>query len=243
MEHLREYTKTLSGLVTGYETLLRREGPAAEGAIASLRDESDLEFLLEDLESLFAACDEGVTRTLAIVRDLRSFSRLDSGRASHVDLAEALESTLSLLRARLEPIQVLRELAEVPPLEGLEGPLKQLLMNLLANAVDAMPEGGTLTVRLQTLGSDRVAIEVEDTGTGIPESLREKIFEPFFTTKPVGSGTGLGLALSYGVVARHRGRIEVSSEEGAGSCFRVELPLDFAGEEALNEPPRVDDEG
>ena len=242
MEHLREYTKTLAGLVAGYEGLLRSQAPEAEGAVASLREESDLEFLLEDLESLFAACDEGVSRTLAIVHDLRSFSRLDSGRASRVDLAEALDSTLSLLRGRLESISVVRELADLPPIEGLEGPLKQLFMNLLANAADAMPEAGTLTVRLQALGDDRVAIEVEDTGAGIPESLREKIFEPFFTTKPVGSGTGLGLALSYGVVARHRGRIEVRSEPGAGCCFRVELPRAFAGEEPLNGPARPDDE-
>jgi signal transduction histidine kinase len=170
-----------------------------------------------------------VDRTLAIVRDLRSFSRLDSGRPSEVDLAEALESTLSLLRGRLEGVRVVRELAPLPPIEGLEGPLKQLFMNLLANALDAMPEGGTLEVRLAALEGDRVAVEVEDHGVGIPDELREKIFDPFFTTKPVGSGTGLGLALSYGVVARHRGRIEVRSRVGEGSCFRVELPGRFAG--------------
>ncbi len=230
MEHLRGYTKTLAELLARYEGLLRERAPASEALVASLRAENDLDFLLEDLESLFAACDEGVDRTLAIVRDLRSFSRLDSGRPSDVDLAEALESTLSLLRGRLEGVRVVRELEPTPPIEGLEGPLKQLFMNLLANALDAMPEGGTLHLRLRPIPGERVAIEVEDDGAGIPEALREKIFEPFFTTKPVGSGTGLGLALSYGVVARHGGRIEVRSRPGEGSCFRVELPVRFAGE-------------
>jgi signal transduction histidine kinase len=102
--------------------------------------------------------------------------------------------------------------------------VNQVIMNLVGNAIDASKEEGEVAVRTHATGTDAV-IEVQDSGTGIPAAIREKIFDPFFTTKPQGEGTGLGLSISYGIVQDHGGSIEVESEEGKGSLFRVKLPL------------------
>jgi len=102
--------------------------------------------------------------------------------------------------------------------------LNQVFMNLLVNAAQAIEKMGTITVRTGS-GSDEVWVEVEDTGKGIPAEHLNRIFDPFFTTKPIGKGTGLGLSLSYGIVQKHHGRIEVKSEAGKGSTFRIWLPV------------------
>jgi signal transduction histidine kinase len=101
--------------------------------------------------------------------------------------------------------------------------MEQLLLNLVLNGVQAMPGGGTLTLRTRRDG-DRVVVEVADTGVGIPEELRARVFDPFFTTRGVGQGTGLGLSVSYGIVRAHGGTIELESETGKGTTFRVILP-------------------
>jgi signal transduction histidine kinase len=119
---------------------------------------------------------------------------------------------------------VVVEHGEMPPVECLPSDLNQVFMNLLMNALQALPERGTIAVRSGAAGEE-AWIEVSDTGVGIaPENL-SKIFDPFFTTKPVGEGTGLGLSLAYGVIEKHHGRIEVSSEVGKGTTFRIVLPL------------------
>ena len=112
--------------------------------------------------------------------------------------------------------------------------IEQVLINLVTNAVQAMPEGGTLDVSLQDL-EDKLVITMRDSGEGIEEENIAKIFDPFFTTKPEGEGTGLGLSVSYGIITRHGGQIEVSSEIGMGTTFVVSLPVrpDAMGEESL----------
>jgi two-component system NtrC family sensor kinase len=106
------------------------------------------------------------------------------------------------------------------------GRLNQVLMNLIANAVDAIPGEGTIAITTSRT-RESFAISVRDTGAGIPETIRSKIFDPFFTTKPVGQGTGLGLAISYGIVRDHGGSIEVLSEEGVGTEFIVNIPQEL----------------
>ena len=106
--------------------------------------------------------------------------------------------------------------------------IQQIIINLSNNAMDAMPEGGTLTLRTKKTraeGKDMIEIEVRDTGAGIPKEIQAKIFEPFFTTKEVGKGTGLGLSLVYELIQKHDGRITLESEAGKGTIFRVFLPL------------------
>jgi two-component system NtrC family sensor kinase len=143
---------------------------------------------------------------------------------------ELVEQTLFLLKhhQRFKHLSVARELdADLPRVLVNDEQMIQVLMALMLNGVDAMDDGGTLTVRTQRNHDrlDEVVIEVADTGHGIPAAQLSKIFEPFFTTKPAGRGTGLGLSICYGLVEQHRGRIEVESEPGLGSTFRVYLPI------------------
>jgi signal transduction histidine kinase len=131
----------------------------------------------------------------------------------------------------LRGVELVRDYEELPPVECLEGQIQQVFMNLVANAADAVGAGGRIAIRTRRLGEERIAVEVEDDGCGIPAAQLDKVFEPFFTTKEVGQGTGLGLAISYGIVARHGGRLGVRSEVGRGSCFTIELPTGFPGTE------------
>jgi signal transduction histidine kinase len=112
-----------------------------------------------------------------------------------------------------------------PRIAGDRFQIEQLFLNLVLNALQAMPDGGTLTLRTRRQGAWEI-VEVGDTGTGIPEAIRERIFDPFFTTRDVGRGTGLGLSVSYNIAAAHGGGIEVETAEDEGSTFRVLLPAD-----------------
>jgi signal transduction histidine kinase len=181
--------------------------------------------VLEDLDSVLAGCREGVERTTSLVRDLRTFSRLDRAERVLVNLREIVDSTLNLLRGRLARIRVEKAYGEIPEVESLAGQLGQVFMNLLANAADALGDAGSLHVRTSVLAGGRVAIEIADDGKGIEPEHLDKIFDPFFTTKEVGKGTGLGLAISYGVVTRHGGSIRVESQPGRRTRFRVQLPV------------------
>ncbi len=219
--YLEEYVRVLVGLVGRYEAL----APELRERFTRLREESELDRVLEDLDSVLVGCREGVERTTSLVRDLRTFSRIDRPERVLANLHDVLDSTLNLLRGRLATIRVDKEYGEIPEVESLAGQLGQVFMNLLANAADALGDSGTLRIRTSPLEGGRVVIEIEDDGKGIEPEHLERIFDPFFTTKEVGKGTGLGLSVTYGIVARHGGTIRVRSEPGRGSCFRLELPV------------------
>jgi signal transduction histidine kinase len=136
-----------------------------------------------------------------------------------------------MTRSRLEPrCEVVVELGELPGMLGRPGQIAQVLVNLLVNAAQAMPEGGRIFVSTRAEGDEAVLV-VRDTGQGMAPEVRERIFQPFFTTKPVGEGTGLGLSVVHGIIADHKGHIHVESAPGQGSTFIVRLPriplLDF----------------
>ncbi|HYK82800.1 MAG TPA: ATP-binding protein [Gemmatimonadales bacterium] len=174
--------------------------------------------------------DTEVQRCRRIVESLLDFSRPKSGEKKRVDVNEVVEHTLFLLKhhARFKRLAVIRELTPgLPPLAADQERLIQSFMALMLNAMDAMDSRGTLTVksRKNPDRADEVLLEFIDTGTGIKREDLAKIFEPFFTTKPQGRGTGLGLSIAYGIIAEHRGRIEVESQVGVGSNFKVYLPV------------------
>jgi signal transduction histidine kinase len=159
-----------------------------------------------------------------IVQDMKDFSHVDGGGLQYADLEAGLNSTLNVVWNEIKyKAEVTKEYAQIPQIECYPSQLNQVFMNLLVNAAHAIEKHGRITLRT---GHDatQVWIEVEDTGTGIPEDKLGRIFEPFFTTKPVGKGTGLGLSLSYGIVQKHGGRFDVHSEVGKGTRFRVVLP-------------------
>ncbi len=170
---------------------------------------------------------EGLERVKQLVLGLRTFSRLDESEFKTIDIHESIDSVLLFLRHRMEPRIRLQKNYGIPgPVSCYAGRLNQVLMNLVANAIESIEGEGTITI---TTGqqSEHFFISVKDTGKGIPEEIQHRIFEPFFTTKPVGQGTGLGLAISYSIVQDHQGRIEVHSEEGRGTEFVVTIPLHF----------------
>jgi signal transduction histidine kinase len=222
LHFLEDYARSLVTGIERYEEVAREAGLAER--FGALRDELELARILEDLQAVFDGCREGVDRTTSLVRDLRTFSRLDKPKRVLLGVHDTIDSTLNLLRGRLTGIDVRREYGEIPDVESFAGQLAQVFMNLVANAADALGDAGTVTVRTRPEG-ERVVVEVEDDGPGIEAEHLERIFDPFFTTKDVGKGTGLGLSVTYGIVTRHGGTITVTSESGSGTCFRVELPV------------------
>ena len=169
---------------------------------------------------------EETLRVRAIVRSLLDFARQTPPRLESTDPRTVLDSVLPLVRKRaaVAGVHIQQIHAQRPlPIVVDVSQLKQVLINLLTNAIDAMPNGGAIFVGTEQRG-DEVVITVRDTGPGIPPEHRDRIFEPFFTTKSAVSGTGLGLSVSLGIVERHGGKIKVHSEPGHGATFAVHLP-------------------
>ncbi|HEX6870925.1 MAG TPA: ATP-binding protein [Micromonosporaceae bacterium] len=180
-----------------------------------------------DTEMLMGEIDDSVTRISTLVAAAKQYSQLDRTPYQTVDVHELLDATLVMLAAKVPVgVDVVTEYdRDLPRVPAYAAELNQVWTNLIDNALAAMPEGGTLTVRTLRDG-DWLVVEIADTGVGIPAQVRPRIFEPFFTTKPVGEGTGLGLDISYRIVVnKHHGDIRVESEPG-DTRFRVLLPLE-----------------
>jgi len=214
-----EINNPVSFIASNVEPLRRRLVRAAATA------PPDAQKLLREAEDITTIMARGAERTAAIVKDLRTFSRLGEAVRKPIDLHESLDVTVRLLEARWrDRIAIHREYGTLPPLEGDPGQLNQVFMNLLANACDAIKDRGNVWLRTAAEG-DAVTLTIRDDGCGMPPEVASRIFEPFFTTKDVGGGTGLGLAISHGVIAAHGGRIAVESAPGQGTTFRIVLPV------------------
>jgi two-component system, NtrC family, sensor kinase len=168
----------------------------------------------------------GADRIRKLVLKLRTFSRLDEGERKEASMQECVTSVLTILEHRLEHrIRIETHFGYPDIIECFPGLLNQAIMNLVANAIDAIEDEGTITI---TTGADvdGYVIVVADTGQGIPENLRQRVLEPFFTTKPVGQGTGLGLSITYSIVQRHRGILELTAADGGGTVATLRFPVD-----------------
>ncbi|MDD5295592.1 MAG: ATP-binding protein [Rhodocyclaceae bacterium] len=191
-----------------------------------LEQQISFEYEREDIRGLVAESLHGLERVTKIVQDLKDFSRVESEENWMLDdIHGGIESTLNVVWNQLKyTCEVRKEFETLPRIECLLSQLNQVFMNLLVNAAQAIETRGIITLRTGIQGEE-IWVEVSDTGKGMaPESIK-RIFDPFYTTKPVGAGTGLGLAVSYSIVQKHHGRIEVESALGKGSTFRVWLPL------------------
>ncbi|WP_437992721.1 ATP-binding protein [Sorangium sp. So ce145] len=185
------------------------------------------------LDALLSALDEaaeGGSRVRHIVGGLKTFSRADDGELGPVDVDPVIQLVLRMAQQQIQSkARLVLELRPVPAVRANEAQLGQVILNLLVNAAQALPEGKVSEneIRISTAPAPpgRVCIEVCDTGPGIAPDLQSRIFDPFFTTKPIGEGTGLGLAICHGIVTSFRGEIGVESEVGKGACFRVLLPV------------------
>ncbi|HEX7640727.1 MAG TPA: response regulator [Burkholderiaceae bacterium] len=225
----QEYVAGLLQLIALYE----RAEPFLAGQadllaqLERLRTRIDLAHLRSDVNDLLAESQDGVQRVRRIVQDLKDFSRVGEAERQRFELHPGLDSTLNIVNSELkQKAEVVKEYGKLPVIEGVPAQINQVFLNLLVNAGQAIVNEGEGRIVIRTGCEDGwVWIEVEDNGVGIPADNMTRIFEPFFTTKPVGMGTGLGLSLSYGIVAQHCGRIDVASKVGKGSTFRVWLPV------------------
>jgi CheY-like chemotaxis protein len=171
----------------------------------------------------------GAERIRDIVRGLKTFSRPENETLAPLDVVQVLEATLAMISNEIRHrARVVKDYSQAPEVVANEARLGQVFLNLLLNAVQALPEGRSeaneIRIVVHASAPDSIVVEVHDNGVGIAPQVRGRIFEPFFTTKPVGIGTGLGLAICHGIVTSLGGTLSVDSELGKGSVFRVELP-------------------
>jgi signal transduction histidine kinase len=201
-----------------------RKTVAALRDIAARHGIAELGAIAERTGTILDLLAEGAERTSTIVKDLRSFSRVDEEAMRPVDVHEGIDVSLRLLAPRWNGrVEIHREYGDVPKVEASPGQLNQVFMNLLANACDAVGDAGNIWIT--TLAEDNaVRITIRDDGPGIAAEHLGRILDPFFTTKPQGKGTGLGLAITHGIVTKHGGTIHVESTPGAGTAFSIRLP-------------------
>lgn len=236
LAHVQEYARNLLDFVQLYQK--HYPSPAAE--IQAEAEELDLEFIQTDLPKMLESMKIGTERIRQIVLSLRNFSRTDQAGFKAVDIHEGIDSTLLILQHRLrdrpdrQGIQVVREYGNLPPVECYPGQLNQAFMNILANAIDALEEVdqkaeaplGQIVIRTTVVDRDWVKISISDNGIGMTESVQKRIFDPFFTTKTIGKGTGMGMPISYQIVAeKHGGKLECFSTPGQGTEFVIQIPL------------------
>lgn len=243
-EFLAEALNDLAEVLAANERL--RDEAAAQGSLAgavaavdAAAEQADLAFVRANAPQAVATIAEGVQRVSRIVAAMKDFAKPDMRDAAPLDVNGALASTLTIIAHQTGGVADVRtEFGEIPMVLGHGSDLNQAFLQLLLNAADAIAERcqqspqagrGAITVRTRAEG-DAVVIEIADTGAGIPEAIRHRIFEPFFTTREVGRGTGQGLPIARAIVVeKHRGTLTFESEVGAGTTFRVRLPVLGAG--------------
>jgi PAS domain S-box-containing protein len=225
-----EINTPLGAIKSNTDTLMRSMQRLAE-AIEQTAESNDpaplrrVAKLLETSVKLNAINEQAVERIVGIVSSLRQFARLDQAAIDSVDLHQAIDNTLVLVQHQLKHrIQVHKDYGALPLVQCHPEQVNQVFMNLLVNAGHAIEGKGDIFIRTWSAG-DRVAVELRDTGKGIPAEHLARIFDPGFTTKGVGVGTGLGLSIVHGIVDEHHGSIEVESTAGKGTTFRVWLPV------------------
>ena len=240
IRHAVNYIQDLLGLVSLYQEIYTTPAPQ----ITARSEEIEVDYLVEDLPKLLKSMQTSSSRIQEISLSLRSFARSDDHAKEQVQLHEGLESTLMILKHRLKAnnirpeIQVLKSLGDLPTIEAYAGPINQVFMNVIANAIDAIDEyydqpnhlpnhiGQIEIVTSANVDRGEVYFTIRDNGIGVPESIRERIFEQSFTTKPIGRGTGLGLAISQQIIVdKHHGTLDCMSVQGKGSEFRICLPM------------------
>ncbi len=196
--------------------------------VKELKEEHEYEEILEELDELIKDVNYGVSRTIEIVKGLRVFSRLDEEESKNANVNENIDATLTLLRNKTKnTIKVSKYYDEnMKDIECYPGQLNQVFMNILNNGIQAIPKDrkdGEITIYTEEMENE-VVVRLKDNGVGIPEKIKSRIWEPFFTTKAVGVGTGLGMSITYGIIEKHNGKIEFTSEENQGTEFVITLP-------------------
>ncbi|MES2952244.1 MAG: ATP-binding protein [Pseudomonadota bacterium] len=201
--------------------------PRTVSEIVALKKAIELEFLKEDIPTLMSESREGIVRVRKIVQDLKDFSHVDAATDwQFSNLNQGIDSTLNVVNSEIKyKADVVKDYGELPLVQCMSSQINQVVLNLVVNAAHAIgSERGKITIRTGIEG-DNAWFSVTDTGAGIPKEVLPRIFDPFYTTKPIGKGTGLGLSLSYGIIQKHHGTIDVQTEIGKGTTFRVTMPV------------------
>ena len=231
--HLRDYAEDLLEIFTIYQENCLLIKPEFEEII----EDKDLEFIFKDTRDILNSMQFGSERIRKIVVNLKTFSRFEEAELKTVDIHEGLDSTLQLLNYRLNKIETIKIYGTLPKIECYAGQLNQVFMNIVINAIDAIEEKNRkecdinhdfnqITIITEYQDKGTIFIRIRDNGIGMSETIRRKIFDPFFTTKSVGKGTGMGLSVSYQIIAeKHKGTLQCTSILGEGTEFAIELPL------------------
>jgi signal transduction histidine kinase len=225
---LEDFVGRLRAMLEAYRARASALPAPERGALQAEWEQRKVDYVLRYLDSMIQGIREGAERTRKIVRDLRVFARGDDDVWQAVDLHDEVESSLTLLGPLLKDrVVVHRKYGELPSVVCVRSQIDQVLLNLLANAAQAIEGPGAITLETRLEG-DQAVLTIADTGRGIAPEVRGRIFDPFFTTKPLGEGTGLGLSITYEIVKKHGGEIGVDSRPREGATFTVRLPVDRA---------------
>ncbi len=234
LKTMNEYREDLIRLLDYYanlEATINKESKISGNAaihkaieeIQKVKDEVDLDFILDDYEKVIAESLEGVARVAKIVSNLKDFSHVDKAELEHADINKGIESTINIAWNELKyKANVVKKLGDIPLIKCYPQRLNQVFMNILVNAAQAIEEKGEIRISTEA-DNGYVEIRISDTGSGMPPGVLSKIFDPFFTTKDVGKGTGLGLNMTYNIIQKHKGTIDVESEVGKGTTFIIRL--------------------
>jgi signal transduction histidine kinase len=199
--------------------------------IEELKNDLDLDYIKTELGILLKGMEDGAHRTVEIVKGLKMFARVDDSDLNMVNINEGIESTLIILNYQMgTSIQLIRQLGNIPNIEGYGGKLNQVWMNILTNSIYVIQKNAnndTPTIWVKTWLKDphHIGVSIRDNGSGMTPEVKSKIFDPFFTTKQVGDGTGLGLSIVFKIIEVHAGNIIVNTEVGEGTEFIITLPI------------------
>ncbi len=231
IEGIKISISQLIGLLDSYEKITPKNVETKLKEIDLLKQEMDYSGLLTDIDNLTTDVKTGIFRTIEIIKELRTFSRLDESDIKLTDLHKNIDSTLVILRNKyFDKIELIKDYGDIPEIECYPGKINQVFLNILVNAIQAIKDKGKITIKtsLTTIDSIEYAlVSIIDTGPGMTDEVKKKIFEPFFTTKNAGEGTGLGLSISLNIIETHKGSIDVQSKPGEGSTFNIYIPVEF----------------
>lgn len=226
---LGEYSKAfikISSLATSLTLAKQNEKEIKDiiSEIACVLEEEDINFICNDIDQLIQESKEGINRVSDIVKNLKSFARVDEAKFKEADINEGIESTLKLVWNEIKyKCDLEKSLKPLPMIYCCPGQLNQVFINILVNAVQSITDKGKIFISTDLIDK-HIEINIRDTGKGISKENLDKLFTPFFTTKKEGEGTGLGLSISYGIIKNHGGTIDVNSIVNEGTTFTIKLP-------------------
>jgi len=240
LSSIKKYNSQIKDLLLKYEQIENYFIGGQTNEISQLlkqikeyKKTKEIGFILKDMVDLAEESLQGTMRIRNIVKDLKSFSRLDKAELKHVDLNDVLETTLNIIWNKLKyKAEVIKDYEQLPEVKCFPQKISQVFMNILMNAAQAIGEKGVIKIVTRYIKEGhrtedaKVKIIISDSGKGIPKDNLLKIFDPFFTTKPVGEGTGLGLSITYDIINAHRGEIKIESEVNVGTTVTIILPLE-----------------